>query len=273
LEAFTAYADAFPNHGVYLVDTYDTLEGVKNAISIGKQLRQKGKDLLGIRIDSGDLAYFSIQARAMLDEAGFTSTKVYASNDLDEYIISSLKSQDAAIDVWGVGTKLVTAFDQPALGAVYKLSAIKNEKGNWEPKVKVSQQSMKINIPGVHNVRRYFSNGKAVADMIYLEGQKIEAKGVIIIDPNDATQRKRLMPAFYQQEELLKPIFRAGELVYELPTLQQIRARASQQLGSFDKTHQRLIHPHVYPVGLEENLHHLRMELVLTAKKFEDEDK
>jgi nicotinate phosphoribosyltransferase len=273
LEAFTAYADAFPNHGVYLVDTYDTLEGVKNAISIGKQLREKGKELLGVRIDSGDLAYFSIQARAMLDEAGFTSTKVYASNDLDEYIISSLKSQDAAIDVWGVGTKLVTAFDQPALGAVYKLSAIKNEKGNWEPKVKVSQQSMKINIPGVHNVRRYFSNGKAVADMIYLEGQKIEAKGVIIIDPNDATQRKRLMPAFYQQEELLKPIFRAGKLVYELPTLQQIRTRASQQLGSFDKTHQRLIHPHVYPVGLEENLHHLRMELVLSAKKFEDEDK
>jgi nicotinate phosphoribosyltransferase len=154
LEAFYAYAEAFPDHCVFLVDTYDTLTGVKNAIQVGLSLRQKGKEMLGIRIDSGDLAYFSIQARQLLDEAGFPNAKIYASNDLDEYIISSLKSQDAAIDVWGVGTKLVTAFDQPALGAVYKLSAVKNENGTWEPKVKVSQQSLKINIPGIHKVRR-----------------------------------------------------------------------------------------------------------------------
>lgn len=271
LAAFKAYAEAFPDHCVFLVDTYDTLAGVKNAITVGKLLRSKGKEMLGIRIDSGDLAYFSGQARLLLDEAGFPEAKIYASNDLDEYIISSLKTQDAAIDVWGVGTKLVTAFDQPALGAVYKLSAIKNEAGDWVPKVKVSQQSLKINIPGLHKVRRYFSKGKAVADMIYLEGQTIDPKGIMIIDPNDATQRKRLMPAFYEEEELLTPIFSKGKLTYTLPSLQAIRARATAQLGAFDKTHKRLTNPHVYPVGLEERLHQLRMELVITAKNNRDE--
>lgn len=271
IEAFEAYAEAFPDQCVFLVDTYETLHGVKNAIKVGEILRSKGKEMVGIRIDSGDLAYYSVQARQLLDEAGFPNAKIVASNDLDEHIISSLKTQDAAIDVWGVGTKLVTAFDQPALGAVYKLSAVKNSEGTWEPKVKVSQQSLKINVPGIHTIKRYFSNGKAVADMIYLEGQEIDPKGVVIIDPNDATRRKRLMPAFYKEEDLLKPIFKQGELVYQLPSLAAIRERSTLQLEAFDKTHKRLINPHTYPVGLEENLHHLRMELVLKANKFEDE--
>lgn len=271
IEAFEAYAEAFPDQCVFLVDTYETLHGVKNAIKVGEILRSKGKEMVGIRIDSGDLAYYSVQARQLLDEAGFLNAKIVASNDLDEHIISSLKTQDAAIDVWGVGTKLVTAFDQPALGAVYKLSAVKNAEGVWEPKVKVSQQSLKINVPGIHTIKRYFSNGKAVADMIYLEGQEIDPKGVVIIDPNDATRRKRLMPAFYKEEDLLKPIFKQGELVYQLPSLAAIRERSNLQLEAFDKTHKRLINPHTYPVGLEENLHHLRMELVLKANKFEDE--
>ena len=270
LEAFEAYADAFPDQCIFLVDTYDTLNGVKNAIKVGEILRSKGKEMVGIRIDSGDLAYFSSQARQMLDEAGFPDAKIVASNDLDEHIIASLKSQDAAINVWGVGTKLVTAYDQPALGAVYKLSAIRNEQGEWEPKVKVSQQSLKINIPGIHNTKRYFSKGKAVADMIFLEDQTIDPRGVMIIDPVDATRRKRLMPAFYQEELLLKTIFEKGRKVYKLPTLHEIRDRATSQLESLDKTHMRLVNPHLYPVGLEENLHHLRMELVLKAKKFEN---
>ena len=269
LEAFEAYADAFPDQCIFLVDTYDTLNGVKNAIKVGEILRSKGKEMIGIRIDSGDLAYFSSQARQMLDEAGFTDAKIVASNDLDEHIIASLKSQDAAINVWGVGTKLVTAYDQPALGAVYKLSAIRNKEGEWEPKVKVSQQSLKINIPGIHNTKRYYSKGKAVADMIFLEDQTIDPRGVMIIDPVDATRRKRLMPAFYQEEILLKAIFEKGRKVYKLPTLHEIRDRATTQLESLDRTHMRLVNPHLYPVGLEENLHHLRMELVLKAKKFE----
>ena len=165
----------------------------------------------------------------------------------------------------------MTAFDQPALGAVYKLSAIKSETGAWLPKIKLSQQSIKINIPGVHNVKRFFSNGKALADMIYLEGQKIDPKSAMIIDPMDPTHRKRLMPMYYQEEVLLKPIFKEGELVYEVPSLDQIRSRGIEQLASFDKTHKRLVNPHVYPVGLEENLHQLRMDLVFKAKNFENE--
>jgi nicotinate phosphoribosyltransferase len=271
LEAFEAYADAFPDQCLFLVDTYDTLNGVKNAIKVGAILRSKGKEMVGIRIDSGDLAYFSTRARQLLDEAGFQDAKIVASNDLDEHIIASLKSQEADINVWGVGTKLVTAYDQPALGAVYKLSAIKLADGTWEPKVKVSQQLLKINIPGVQNVKRYFSRGKAVADMIYLEENEIDPKGVMIIDPTDATRRKRLMPAFYQEEILLKPIFKKGELVYTIPSLSEIRERAGMQLESLDKTHKRLVNPHLYPVGLEENLHNLRMQLVLKAKKFDNE--
>lgn len=270
LEAFEAYAEAFPDNCIFLVDTYDTINGVRNAIKVGEILRSKGKEMVGIRIDSGDLAYFSNKAREMMDEAGFPNAKIVASNDLDEHLISSLKSQEASIDIWGVGTKLVTAFDQPALGAVYKLSAIKLEGGAWEPKLKLSQQSIKINIPGFHNVKRYFSNGKAVADMIYLEGQEINPKNTMIIDPVDPTHRKRLMPMYYQEEILLKPIFRKGKIVYSGATLDQIRKRTTEQLESFDKTHKRLVNPHVYPVGLEENLHQLRTDLVLKAKQFEN---
>ena len=134
LEAFQAYADALPDNCVFLVDTYDTLEGVKNAAKVGKVLRDKGKEMIGIRIDSGDLAYFSQQARKILDEEGFENAQIIASNDLNERLIQSLKMQDAKISVWGIGTKLVTAYDQPALGAVYKLSAIRNNRGEWEYK-------------------------------------------------------------------------------------------------------------------------------------------
>src|SRR5690554_5815077 len=135
LEAFRAYAESFPDNCFLLVDTYDTLNGVKNAIQVGKELRERGKELGGVRIDSGDLAYFSNAARKILDEAGFPKAKIIASNDLDEHILTSLKLQEASIDIWGIGTKLVTAYDQPALGAVYKLSAMKNKEGEWEPKI------------------------------------------------------------------------------------------------------------------------------------------
>lgn len=272
MEAFEAYADAFPDRCIFLVDTYDTITGVKNAIKVGQALRKQGKEMLGIRIDSGDLAYYSNKAREMLDEAGFPEAKIVASNDLDEHIITSLKGQEASINVWGVGTKLVTAFDQPALGAVYKLSAIRIENGTYVPKIKISQQSLKINIPGVHNVKRYYSKGKAVADMIYLEDQEINPKGLVIIDPIDSTRRKRIMPYFYQEEELLQPIFRKGKQVYKSPGLERIRQRAKEQLESFDKTHKRMVNPHLYPVGLEENLHHLRTELVLKAQQLDPKD-
>lgn len=272
LEAFLAYADAFPDKCVFLVDTYDTINGIKNAIEVGKVLKEKGKDMLGIRIDSGDLAYYSNIAREMLDEAGFPNAKIVASNDLDEQIITSLKIQEASIDVWGVGTKLVTAYDQPALGAVYKLAAVKTEEGVWEPKVKVSQQSIKINIPGNHNAIRYIRNGKAVADMIYLESENLTKGAFTIIDPIDPTKRKKIMTKGLEQEKLLVPIFVKGQKVYERPSLDKIKENAARNLNLFDKAHKRLVNPHIYPVGLEESLYQLRTDLVFKMKNYDGEE-
>ncbi|GGZ31610.1 nicotinate phosphoribosyltransferase [Echinicola pacifica] len=268
MAAFEAYADAFPDNCIFLVDTYDTIKGVQNAIRMGELLKEKGKKLLGIRIDSGDLAYYSNVAREMLDEAGFPDAKVVASNDLDEHILSSLKLQEAAIDIWGIGTKLVTAYDQPALGAVYKMAALKDHDGKWVPKVKVSQQSIKINIPGYHNVKRFYKNGKAVSDMIYLENTDLSAQELTIIDPYDPTKRKKISPDQLESKDMLVPIFVKGEKVYTRPLLADIRQKTLSNLEKFDKAHKRLINPHIYPVGLEESLYHLRTNLVLQAKNF-----
>ncbi|WP_114748865.1 nicotinate phosphoribosyltransferase [Pleomorphovibrio marinus] len=270
IEAFEAYAEAFPDNSILLVDTYDTIGGVKNAIKVARNLRQKGKKLAGIRIDSGDLAYFSNKAREMLDQAGFPEVTIVASNDLDEHIITSLKLQEASINLWGVGTKLVTAYDQPALGAVYKMSAMKGKDGEWVPKIKLSQQSIKINIPGFHNVKRFYSGGRALGDMIFLEGTSDKSLETII-DPVDPTRRKRIDSSIAESEVLLKAIFRNGEKVYERPSLKAIRNRVQERLGKFDKTHKRLINPHIYPVGLEESLYYLRTDLVLKAKSLDSQ--
>ncbi|AWW32461.1 nicotinate phosphoribosyltransferase [Echinicola strongylocentroti] len=268
IAAFEAYAAAFPDNCIFLVDTYDTIKGVQNAIKVGNALKANGKKLLGVRIDSGDLAYYSNMARELLDEAGFTDTKVVASNDLDEHILSSLKMQEASIDIWGIGTKLVTAYDQPALGAVYKMAALKDPDGKWVPKVKVSQQSIKINIPGYHNVRRFYKNDKAISDMIYLENGEKLAEELTIIDPYDPTKRRKINPGSMESKDLLVPIFKNGEKVYSRPKLEEIRNRTLTNLERFDKAHKRLINPHIYPVGLEESLYHLRTDLVLKAKNY-----
>lgn len=269
MEAFEAYATTFPDNTVLLVDTYDIIQGVKNAITLARRLREKGKELHGIRIDSGDLAYFSNQAREMLNSAGFKEVKIVASNDLDEHIITSLKMQEASVDIWGVGTKLVTAYDQPALGAVYKLSALKSPEGEWVPKIKLSQQSVKINIPGYHNVMRFSSQGKAIADMIYLEGLE-HGNTVTIIDPIDPTRRKKISVGNAKNEVLLKPIFKKGEKVYQRPSIHRIRENAQNRLAAFDKTHKRLINPHIYPVGLESELYEFRTNLVLNLKSLDN---
>ncbi|MEX0883654.1 MAG: nicotinate phosphoribosyltransferase, partial [Cyclobacteriaceae bacterium] len=269
LEAFESYANTFPNNTILLVDTYDVVQGVKNAIKIANKLKKMGKKLKGIRIDSGDLAYFSNVARKMLNGAGFPDVKIVASNDLDEHIMTSLKMQEASIDIWGVGTKLVTAYDQPALGAVYKLSALKNKEGEWIPKIKLSQQSIKINIPGYHNVLRFTANGKAIADMIYLEGLEM-GEHLTIIDPIDPTRRKKISSENALSEILLKPIFIKGKEVYQRPTIHQIRKRTQERLSVFDKTHKRLINPHIYPVGLEASLYEFRTSLVLKAKAMDN---
>jgi len=265
-EAFRAYAEAMPNNCVFLVDTYNTLEGVKRAVAVAKELSGCGLKFLGIRLDSGDLAYLSIEARRILDENGFKEAKIFASNDLDEHLIQSLKEQGAKVGVWGVGTKLATAYDQPALGGVYKLVAIKNAEGRWEYKIKLSEQAAKINIPGLCKVRRYVQDGTYVADCIYSEDLGVE-EPCVIVDPADPTRRKRIAPGT-QWEELLIPIARQGELVSEPEPLNGIRERAKEQLERLHPTIRRLTNPHIYPVGLENRLNDLRMKLILEARGF-----
>lgn len=265
LEAFKSYADALPNNCVFLVDTYDTLQGVRNAIEVGKALKARGKKMVGIRIDSGDLAYFSIKARELLDQAGFDQAKIVASNNLDESIVTSLKDQDAAIDTWGIGTKLVTAFDQPALGAVYKLSAIKTDQGQWDYKIKLSEQAVKVNNPGVQQVRRFRNNNLLVADMIYDQPLGVD-ESCTIIDPMDATKRRSLGSDRYQYEDLLQSVFRDGQQVYQKPDIKEIRQRVTEQIGSLDKGIQRFVNPHTYPVGLEQQLYDLKTKLIFKLR-------
>jgi nicotinate phosphoribosyltransferase len=263
-EAFRAYAEAMPNNCVFLVDTYDTLEGVKRAIEAGRWLRTRGYEMAGIRLDSGDLAYLSIKARELLDAAGFPKAVIVASNDLDEHIIASLKQQGAKIGLWGVGTKLVTAFDQPALGGVYKLAAIREARGPWIYKVKLSEQAIKVSTPGIQQIRRYTRNGEFIGDMIYNEYAPPSGSRVIV-DPHYASRRKA-MPADATAEDLLVPIFRNGMLVYDEPTLADIRARTQSQLAYLYAGTKRLLNPHEYPVGLEPGLFDLKTDLIFKAR-------
>jgi nicotinate phosphoribosyltransferase len=261
-EAFENYATAFPHDSVFLVDTFDTLEGVGKAIDVAKKMRENGNELAGIRLDSGDLAYLSIKSRKLLDAAGFPDVSIVASNDLDENLIASLKQQGAKINAWGIGTQLVTAFDQPALGGVYKLGAVKNEKGKWQYKLKLSEQLVKTSTPGVQQVRRFFTKeGKFAADMIYNEVEKLPKK-LKIIHPLDITKQKPIEPET-PFEDLLVPVFKEGELVYKLPLLEEIQARAAEQLQSLDPSSRRFLNPHIYPVGLEESLYQLKTDLIL----------
>lgn len=257
-EAFAAYAEVLPNNVLLLVDTYDTLRGVANAIDVGRALRERGHELIGIRLDSGDLAYLSIEARRMLDEAGFPNAIIAATNDLDEHVIASLKEQGARIDLWGVGTRLVTAFDQPALGGVYKLSALRRRGGAWEHRVKISEQAVKTSNPGVLQVRRFPD-----ADMIFDELTPLPSR--TIVDPLDLT-RRRTIAADAPYEDLLVPIFRGGRRVYELPAIEEIRGRRAAQLDRFHAGVKRFVNPHRWPVGLEAELFELKTRLILQAR-------
>ncbi len=263
--AFRMYADVYPDDCLLLVDTIDTLEsGVPNAITVFEELRRKGHKPVGIRLDSGDLAYLSIEARRMLDEAGFPKAAIVASNDLDEHIITSLKEQGARINIWGVGTKLVTAFEQPALGGVYKLAAVRRPGGAWHHKVKLSEQAAKISNPGIQQVRRFYRDGECVGDMIY-DVSEPDRNERMLVDPLDLTRRKHIAEdATY--EDLLVPIFREGRRVYEQPSINAVRLRAQKQLDSFHPGVKRFLNPHEYPVGLAPSLYELRTKLILEAR-------
>jgi nicotinate phosphoribosyltransferase len=263
LESFQAYAKAMPNNCVFLVDTYDTVEGVTKAAEVGKWLRSQGHELAGVRLDSGDLADLSIKARKILDEAGFPDAKIVASNDLDDKTIVELKAKGAQIGIWGVGTKLATSYDQPALGGVYKLGAIKDAEGNWDFKVKLSEMLIKVSNPGMLQVRRYTLKGNPVADMLYNQEQPIlEA---LLMDPVNAGQSEQ-MPTHDDAQDLLVKVFDGGKLVYQLPTIHEIRQCALDQIAAFPENITALQSPAEFPVGLEENLYLLKMDLIQKAK-------
>jgi nicotinate phosphoribosyltransferase len=260
LEAFEAYGKVMPNNCVFLVDTYDTLDGVRHAIQVGKKLREQGHEMVGVRIDSGDLAHLSIEARKLLDEAGFPDAKVLATNDLDERIIESLKYQGAKIAVWGVGTRLVTAYDQPALGGVYKLGAIKDDAGKWQPKIKLSEQAAKTTVPGRLQVRRFDADGEFIADMIYDETLGVDAQNTIV-DIKDGTRRKKL-PDSARGQDLLLPVIRGGQIVEQIEAIEAVRERVQGQLSALHPGIRRFLNPHEYPVGLDIGLHDLRDSMI-----------
>jgi nicotinate phosphoribosyltransferase len=265
MQAFEAYAQAMPNNCVFLVDTYDTLEGVRHAVAVGQQLKPRGHRMIGIRLDSGDLAYLSQEARKLLDDAGLRDARIFASNDLDEQVIESLKFQGAAIAVWGVGTNLVTGGEQSALGGVYKLTALQNEDGGWTPRIKASDVAAKSSIPGLLQIRRYSRHGSVVADAIFDERLGISPTPTIV-DPADPIRRK-LIPADVEFEDLLRPVMRQGKLIGELPGLTATRAEVKQQLARLYPGIKRLANPHLYPVGLEETLAGKRTEMLLQARR------
>lgn len=266
LEAFKTYAECMPANCVLLVDTYDTIQGVKNAIVVGHLLKAKGKNLNAIRLDSGDLCYLSIVSRKLLDEAGLKSTKIIASNELDENIISELKRQGAKIDAWGVGTNLVTGGTQPALDGVYKLSAVRAPKKKWIYKLKLSEQMAKISNPGILQVRRFFKGSQNIADMIYDIHTDLD-KDSTMVDPFDPT-RQKILKKNIKSKDLLVPIFKRGKLVYKLPTLNEIRANTQLELEGFSAGIKRFLNPHQYPVGMEETIYKKKIELI---KKIREE--
>ena len=263
LSAFQAYAQTYPKACLLLVDTYDTLRsGVPNAIKVAKELEAQGGKFLGIRLDSGDLAYLSKVARQMLDEAGLTHAKIVASGDLDEETIQDLKMQNAKIDSWGVGTKLITGGDNPALGGVYKLAALE-ENGQLVPKLKVSENAEKTTEPGIKETVRFYSreNGKALADLLVLAHEKVPAHGPLtIFDPVDTWKRKTLRD--YDIEKILVPVFRKGKQIYECPSIQAIQVYGREQLDRFWPEYKRLKNPEEYIVDLSEELWNLKHSMI-----------
>jgi nicotinate phosphoribosyltransferase len=264
-EAFMAYARALPGTCVFLVDTYGTRDGLAHAIEVGRWLRAQGKELAGIRLDSGDLAWLSQEARRTLDEAGFPRAAILASNELDEHVIDSLKDQGARIVLWGVGTRLVTGHPDAALGGVYKLGAVRDSRdAAWRPRVKVSEQIEKTTIPGLLQVRRFSQDGECSADAIFDETLGLPSP-TVIVDPADPLRRREI-PEGASGEDLLVPVFRGGRRVYAPPPLAEVRARTGAQLARFHGGVKRFMNPHEFPVGLERRLHELRAELVLAAR-------
>lgn len=276
--AFKTYAELYPNACILLVDTYDTLKsGVPHAIQVFDEMKAKGihSKLYGIRLDSGDLAYLSKQARKMLDEAGHTDAIISASSDLDEYLIDSLHTQGAKITSWGVGTNLITSKNCPAFGGVYKLAAVSDENGNFIPKIKVSENIEKVTNPGNKTVFRLYDKktGKIRADLIALSNETYDSDiTLMIFDPISTWKKTWLRGGTYTVRELLVPIFENGRCVYESPAVMDIRDYCAGELETLWDESRRLVNPQEVYVDLSKPLWELKNELLDHVHNFEDNE-
>ena len=269
LTAFRTYAKLYPSACILLVDTYDTLNsGVPNAIKVFREMKEAGIPLTfyGIRLDSGDLAYLSKKAKKMLDEAGFPDATISASNDLDEYLIDSLKIQGATINSWGVGTNLITSKDCPSFGGVYKLAAIMDKKtGKFIPKIKLSENTEKVTNPGNKTIRRIYDkeSGKIIADLICLVDEVYdENNSLLLFDPVETWKKTHLAPGSYTIRELLVPVFRNGECVYQSPKVMELREYCRQEQETLWDESRRLVNPHEIHVDLSNELWHMKNQLL-----------
>ena len=266
--AFKTYAEMYPDNCTLLVDTYDTLKsGVPNAIRVFQEFKDAGKPLIkyGIRLDSGDLAYLSKEARKMLDEAGFPEATICASNDLDEFLLHDLKMQGAAIDSWGVGTNLITSKDCPSFGGVYKLAAIQNEESEFVPKIKISENTEKITNPGNKTIYRIYekASGKIKADLICFADEVIDPKqDLLLFDPMDTWKKTKLAGGTYTVREILLPIFKNGECLYKSPTLKEIAAYCREEKDTLWDETKRLFYPHRVYVDLSQKLYAVKQSLL-----------
>lgn len=262
-EAFLAYAKTYPDHTILLVDTYSTLNsGIPNAIKVHKEfLEPKGKRLKGIRIDSGDLTYLSIEARKILDDAGLHDCKITLSNSLDEYLIQELVRQKASVDSFGVGERLITSKSDSVFGGVYKLSAL-TENGKLMPKMKLSDNVQKTTIPGQKDLfRLYDEEGMAIADVITLKGEIIDpTKPYLLFDPNFPWKQKEV--SNFKVRRLLEPVFINGKLVYKKPTLLEIRDYHQQEMKTLWDAIKRFDFPHQYYVDFSKPLWDLRDKML-----------
>lgn len=266
--AFKTYADMYPSACILLVDTYDTLKsGVPNAIRVFTEMRQAGIPLTfyGIRLDSGDLAYLSKKARKMLDDAGFPDAVISASNDLDEFLIQSLKDQGAAITSWGVGTHMITSKDCPSFGGVYKLAAVMGKDGKFIPKIKLSENTEKVTNPGNKTIYRIYEKdtGKIKADLICLVDEKFDENDpLLLFDPNEPWKKTKLAGGSYTLRELMVPVFLGGECCYTSPKVMDIRAYCQEELDTLWEETRRLVNPHKVYVDLSSKLYDIKISLL-----------
>lgn len=264
LDAFRAFAEVYPDSCLLLVDTYDSVQGIKNAITVFNELKANGHKPVGIRLDSGDLAYLSKLARKMLDEAGFPDAIVMASGDIDEYLLESLGSQGAKIDMYGVGTKLITSEDMPSLGGVYKLSAIERG-GAMQPRMKISDSIVKVTNPGFKTLYRLYdkSNGMAIADLIALDGEKLEKPLTLT---HETERWKTTTLEDYDVRRMVYKIFENGKSVYERPTLSEIVKFANSEKAKFWDEYKRIDNPQIYKVNLSDELYELKHSILKSHK-------